>query len=74
MQLQHDDDINLAQSHSFDVNTVDSERAEEFFSEIEIDEYGRVTGIITSTRVAYATSITGVTTAGVARYNGPIWR
>jgi len=69
--IVNDDDINLAQvSHSFDVNTADSERAEEFFSEIEIDEYGRVTGIITSTRVAYATSTTGVTTAGVARYNG----
>ena len=64
----NDDDINLAQvSHSFDVNTLDSERREEFFSEIEIDEYGRVTGIITSTRVAYGTS---ATTAGVARYNG----
>ncbi len=64
----NDDDINLAQvTTSFDVNTADNERKEEFFSEIEIDEYGRVTGIITSTRVAYGTSST---TAGVARYNG----
>ena len=69
--IVNDDDINLAQvATSFDVNTADNERREEFFSEIEIDEYGRVTGIITSTRVAYATSTTGVTTAGVARYNG----
>ena len=66
--IVNDDDINLAQvSTNFDVNTADNERQEEFLSEIEIDEYGRVTGIITSTRVAYGTSST---TAGVARYNG----
>ena len=50
----NDDDINLAQvTVSFADSTT---RANKFISEVEIDEYGRVTGIVTSANVSYASS------------------
>lgn len=50
----NDDDINLAQvTVSFADSTT---RANKFISEVEIDEYGRVTGIVTSANVSLASS------------------
>ena len=50
----NDDDINLAQvTVSFADSTT---RANKFISEVEVDEYGRVTGIVTSANVSLASS------------------
>ena len=61
-----DDDINLTvTSHSYTNATT---RADRFIEEIHIDEYGRVTGIVTTNTVSLASSV--ASSFGVASFEG----
>lgn len=61
-----DDDINLTETtHSYTNATTRSDR---FIEEIHIDQYGRVTGIVTTNTVSLASSV--ASTFGVASFEG----
>ena len=61
-----DDDINLTEtSHSYTNATT---RADRFIEEIHIDQYGRITGIVTTNTVSLASSV--ASTFGVASFEG----
>ena len=62
----NDDDINLAQVTTTYDNR--SDRDNRFITDVEIDEYGRVTGIITTNNVSLASSTP--TTFGLASFFG----
>lgn len=62
----NDDDINLAQvTTTYDDRT---DRDDRFITDVQIDEYGRVTGIVTTNTVSLASSTP--TTYGVASFFG----